>query len=99
MRFWWKKKKCLQGEGVDSISIVLEHLCEIFIQPVEFHFISRLVIKRGLKLIISTIGSTIQKEEVGIQTPPPPHPRPIGIISSASPINKGLSLEIFIQDV
>ena len=97
MRFWWKKKKCLQGEGVDSTSFVLEHLCEIFIQPVEFHFISRLVIKRGLKLIISTIGSTIQKEEVGIQPPPPP--RPIGIISSTSPINKGLSLEIFIQDV
>ena len=38
------------------------------IQPVEFHFGS--VIKRGLRLMTSALGSTFQKEEVRVQTIP-----------------------------
>ena len=38
------------------------------IQPVEFHFGS--VIKRGLRLMTSTLGSTFQKDEVRVQTIP-----------------------------
>ena len=36
------------------------------IQCVKFHFISKLVIKRGLELMATTLGYTFQKEEVGI---------------------------------
>ena len=46
------------------------------IQPVQFHFISSLVINRGLELMASTLGSTFWKEEVGVwfplMTSPPP---------------------------
>ena len=40
------------------------------IRPVKFHLISRLVIKKGLKSMASTFGSTFQKEEVGVHPPP-----------------------------
>ena len=39
------------------------------IQPVKFHFISGLVIKRGLELMASTLGSTFWKEGIGIWSP------------------------------
>ena len=39
----------------------------------------------------STLGSTFHKGEVGVWTPL------VGIISSTSPFNEGLSLKIFIQ--
>ena len=59
---------------------VREHLCEILkvphkshtnalIQVVGFHFISRLAIKRGLELMIGTLGSIFDKEEIGVRTP------------------------------
>ena len=74
------KNQCLQDEGVDSSSTVREHLCEILkvphkshtnalIQVVGFHFISRLAIKRGLELMIGTLGSIFDKEEIGVRTP------------------------------
>ena len=40
----------------------------------------------------STLGFAFQKEDVGVRHPP------VGIISSASPFNKGLSLKDVIQD-
>ena len=42
--------------------------------------------------MVSILGSTFQKEEVGVWTPP------VGIISSAIPFNEGLSLKNYIQD-
>ena len=42
-------------------------------QLVKFHFISRMVIKRGLELIASTLSSTFWKEELGVRTPSPWH--------------------------
>jgi hypothetical protein len=33
-------------------------------------FISRLVIKRGLELMTSIVGSTFRKEEAGVRFPP-----------------------------
>ena len=42
-------------------------------QPVKSHFTPRLVIKKGLELMASTLGSTFQKDEVGVWTRPPWH--------------------------
>ena len=39
-------------------------------QPHIFHYISRVVMERGLELMASTLGSNFGKEEVGIQFPP-----------------------------
>ena len=57
----------------------------------KFHFISRLVIKRGLELMASSLGSTFRKKEVGIRN------LSVGIISFASPFNEGVTLENCIQ--
>ena len=67
----------------------------VLMQPVKFHFISRLVIERALELMAmaNILGSTFQKEEVGVRPPPP------SIISSASPFNEGLSLSEIIDKI
>ena len=55
-------------------------------EPVKFHFISRLVIKRGLELMASPLGSTFRKEEVGVFHPSVASP-------PQSPFNEGFSLK------
>ena len=40
------------------------------IQLLEFYFFSQLVIKRGLELMASTLGSTFKNQEVRVRFPP-----------------------------
>ena len=76
----WKINVCKMKELI-VLPIVWEHLCGLkrfpvhtnaLTQLIKFHFISRLVIKRGLELMASTLASTFHKEEVAVWTPPFP---------------------------
>ena len=92
------KNQCLQDEGVVCSSHCMRAFVWDFegshtnalIQSVKFHFISKLVIKRGLELMANTVGSTFRKEEVVVLP-----------LASSPPqilLNEGLSLKIFILD-
>ena len=98
---WVARKKLMTDQiSLDEKSTFVRQRGWIFIPSyesicvVKFHFISSSAIKRALELMASILGSTFQNEEVGVRTPPP-----IGIISSASMFNEGLSLKISIQDL
>ena len=52
--------------------------------------ISSLIIKRGLELMVDTLGYTFHMEDVGIRPPPL-----VEFTSSTSPFNERLNLKIF----
>ena len=81
-----------EGEPLWELWVPSKSHTNALIQLVKFYFISKVVIKRGLKLMAGTLGSTFRKGEVGIQIP---H------LASSPPqvlLDEGLSLKIFIQD-